>query len=114
MAYPHHQTGSTWTERTSQDYIPPTGDIDSHLNRNRLAIHNPHTSLCGHLIHTVGVFVPMIAGELIDDARKYKKTIRLTSIATALGFEVLYVSRELNRRHDQEAKLADCRQGQNP
>jgi hypothetical protein len=55
-----------------------------------------------------GVFVPMVAGKLIEDATKCKKTVRLASIATALAYETPYTVKEYQRRQEQKAKLAEC------
>jgi hypothetical protein len=75
------------------------------------SFHNAHTSLgvAGHIVHMAGVFVPLVAGELVQDAAKYKKTVRLASIGTALAYEMLYVIREQKKRNEQEAKLEECR-----
>lgn len=106
----HHQGSSgTWTERTG-GATPKTRDID----QQQLSRHGfkplPHTSLgiAGHIVHMAGVFVPLIAGELVQDAAKYKKTVRLASIGTALAYEGLYVMKEAQRKNEQAAKLADC------
>lgn len=104
----HHQATS-WTERTSRDYVPPADDLPRPLNRQ--AFNHPHTSLgvAGHIVHMAGVFVPVLVGELIADPLKYKKAVRLASIGTALAYEVLYTVHEAKRRERQDAKLAECR-----
>lgn len=77
----------------------------------RQSFQHSHTSLgvAGHIVHMAGVFVPLVAGELVQDAAKYKKTVRLASIGTALAYEALYVMREHKRESEQAAKLAECR-----
>ena len=65
--------------------------------------------VAGHLVHMAGVFVPLVAGELVQDATKYKKVVRLASIGTALAYETLYTVKEHQRQKEQEAKLAECR-----
>jgi hypothetical protein len=106
---PHKQS---WTERTgngAQAVPHQSDDIEQHFHRQ--AFKQPHTSLgvLGHIIHMTGVFVPLVAGELVQDATKYKKTVRIASIGTALAYELLYTVKEEQRRKQQEAKLAECR-----
>jgi hypothetical protein len=55
-----------------------------------------------------GVFVPLVAGELVQDAAKYKKTVRLASIGTAVAYEVLYTVREAQRQKELKEKLTEC------
>lgn len=70
-----HQPHASWTERTgyTEKAAESTQDIDRHLERH--AFKHPHTSLgvAGHIIHMAGVFVPLVAGELVQDAAKYKR-----------------------------------------
>jgi hypothetical protein len=47
--------------------------------------------------------------ELITDPAKRWKAVRLSSVGTAVAFEVLYTLREQQRRKEQQAKLAECR-----
>jgi hypothetical protein len=47
--------------------------------------------------------------ELITDPAKLWKAVRLSSVGTAVAFEVLYTVREQQRRKEQQAKLAECR-----
>jgi hypothetical protein len=96
-------------------------DGEQPFHEQRQAYTNHHSSLgavhahrgsfgvAGHIIHMAGVFIPVVAGELIQDATKYKKAVRLASIGTALAYEGMYVFKEHQRAKEQEAKLAECR-----
>jgi hypothetical protein len=44
---------------------------------------------------------------LIPDPAKYRKATRIASIGTTVAYEVLYTARELKRRKEQDAKLAE-------
>lgn len=52
---------------------------------------------------------PVLAAELIADAVKYKKVVRIGAVATTVLYEGLYTMREAQRRHRQEEKLEECR-----
>lgn len=109
----HHHTES-WTQRTRPSApdvdLARSDDVAPQLPRPG-SFHHAHTSLgvAGHIVHMAGVFVPLVAGEMVQDAAKYKKTVRLASIGTALAYETLYVMREQKKQHEQEAKLEECR-----
>ncbi|HZQ55318.1 MAG TPA: hypothetical protein VFB14_24175 [Bryobacteraceae bacterium] len=110
-ARPQEQGGS-WTERTAPDrpdYAPAMDDIESHARRQ--GFHNAHTSLgvAGHLVHMGAMLFPVLAAELITDATKYKKAVRIGAVATTVLYEGLYTMREAKRRERQEEKLAHCR-----
>lgn len=112
----HHDKSSTWADR-----VKPAGGVaefdagEGLEGLPRQSFHNSHTSMggsygvAGHLLRMAGVFVPVLAGELVTDAAKYKKTVRLASIGTAMGFEVLHLMKEAERAKKQEEKLAECR-----
>ena len=115
-----HYNGSKWTERTGYDVAPEADDIEQQPHRQGFqkhhssmgAVHVPHEAglgVAGRVLHMVGVFVPMLAGELVQDATKYKKTVRLASIGTAIGYEVLHVVNEQERQNALKAKLDECR-----
>jgi hypothetical protein len=117
MAYKH---GSTWTERTGHSAGPDADDIEPGFARQGFqkhhssmgAVHVHHDAglgAAGRVLHMIGVFVPMLAGELVQDATKYKKTVRLASIGTAVGYEVLHVIKEQQRQNAMQAKLDECR-----
>jgi hypothetical protein len=107
MAY-HH--AKSWTERTAaQDYPEAGDDLEHHASRQ--GFKNAHTSLgvAGHLVHMGAMLFPVLAAELITDAAKYKKAVRIGSVATTVLYESLYTLREARRRDRQEAQLAECR-----
>jgi hypothetical protein len=113
MAY-HH--GKSWTERTGAADYPEARDdrepydiIERHSHAQ--GFHNPHTSLgvAGHVVHMGAMLFPVLAAELITDAEKYRKAVRVGAVATAVLYEGLYTMREAQRRERQEAKLAECR-----
>ncbi len=80
----------------------------------RMPIHNPPTShgashgLAAHWITMLGGLLPLASSELIPDPAKYRKATRIASIGTTVAYEVLYTARELKRRKEQDAKLAEC------
>jgi hypothetical protein len=80
----------------------------------RLAIHNPHTShgashgLATYWITMLGGLLPLALSELIPDPAKYRKATHIAAIGTTVAYEVLYTARELKRRKEQDAKLAEC------
>src|SRR5580698_7182774 len=122
MAHHHHeQKSGTWTERTMRPAAmqelanvgPGDGMTDTPLPK--MSFQHSHTSLGGgsygvaaHLLRMAGVFIPVLAGELVQDATKYKKTVRLASIGTAIGFELLHLLQEQERAKKQAEKLAEC------
>jgi hypothetical protein len=72
--------------------------------RERQAFHHPHTSLgaAGHWLKTAGILAPLVIGELVKDADKRWRYVRMASVATALLSEGLYTSRIRRER-------AECR-----
>lgn len=107
MAY--HHAGS-WTERTAtQDYPAAADDIERHARAQ--GFKNAHTSLgvAGHIVHMAAMMFPVLAAELITDAAKYKKAVRIGAVATTVIYEGLYTAREARRRDRQDEKLAHCR-----
>jgi hypothetical protein len=66
------------TDKPAGEYRPP-----------RQQFHNPHTSMgsAGHWIKTAGILAPLIIGELVKDADKRWRYIRMASVATALVSE---------------------------
>lgn len=72
--------------------------------QERQAFHRPHTSLgaAGHWIKTAGILAPLVIGELVKDAEKRWRYIRLASVATALVSEGLYTRRIQQERSERE------------
>jgi hypothetical protein len=71
----------------------------------------PHRGfgVAGHLIYTAGALAPILIGEFIEDPKQRWRWTRLASVVTALAFETLHVTREEQRRREQEARLTECR-----
>ena|SRR5271166_6645655 len=105
-----HHPGNSWTERHAAERSTAGGD-DIEYHARTQSFKNPHTSLGapGHIVHMAAMLFPVLAAELIDDAVKYRKAVRIGSIATTVLYEGLYTAREMRRRSEQEAKLAECR-----
>lgn len=113
MAYHHHTR--TWTERTSEpeSYPEPQGvndtyDLEHHARAQGFS--NAHTSLgvAGHIVHIGAMLFPVLAAELITDAAKYKKAVKIGAVATAALYEGLYTMRELERRRKAEERAEEC------
>jgi len=108
----HHHAHS-WTDRTATpDYPePPAAGDDLEHHARTQGFRNAHTSLgaAGHLVHIGSMLLPVLAAELITDAAKYKKIVRIGSVLTTVAYETLYTIREARRRDRQNAKLAECR-----
>ena len=118
MKHKHHQPAQSWTERTqSAEYAPAAADVADLPSFPRQSYQNPHTSMgaahglgvAGHIVHMAGVFIPVVAGELVQDATKYKKVVRLASIGTAMAYEALWTWKQHKREQEREQKLAECR-----
>jgi hypothetical protein len=111
----HYQHGKSWTERAATEDYPQAQDYqrsyDLEHHAHAQGFKNAHTSLgvAGHLVHMGAMLFPVLAAELITDAVKYKKVVRIGSVATTALYEGLYTMREAQRRNRQEEKLAECR-----
>lgn len=75
---------------------------------DRLAFRSAHASIgagpAGHWIKMAGILSPLIIGELVKDADKTWRYIRLASVATALVSEGLYAHRVSQRRQEQQER----------
>lgn len=109
----HYQHGKSWTERATTEGYPDAQEYKPSydLERHSKAQGHSHTSLgiTGHLVHMGAMLFPVLAAELITDLEKYKKVVRMGSVATTVLYEGLYTMREAQRRQRQEEKLAECR-----
>jgi hypothetical protein len=78
----------------------------------RQQFHNPHTSMgsAGHWIKTAGILAPLIIGELVKDADKRWRYIRLASVATALVSEGMYTNR-IKRERDEYRQEREYERG---
>ena len=110
MSYHHH--GNSWTERTAAQDDPAAGDRLVDLEHHARSQGYAHQSLgfAGHVVHMGAMLFPVLAAELINDAVKYKKAVRIGSVVTTVLYEGLYAAREARRRDRQDAKLAECRE----
>jgi hypothetical protein len=106
MPYGTDTPGRSWTK----DY--QSRAAENFTSHARQPIHHPRTSLgaAGHWIHMAGLFAPVVIGELIKDADKRWRYVRLASVGTALAYEALYTVREQNRRKELEAERDHCRE----
>jgi|GEM_PF-4046488 len=103
------QNGTDWTTRTkTQQYRTPSSGLEG--NPHRQQFHNSRTSMgaAGHWVHMAGLFAPVVIGEVIKDADKRWRYVRLASVGTALAYEGLYTIREQKRRAELEAERDRC------
>ncbi len=103
------QTATAWTNRTKANPSPPLGgDFEGRSSRQQF--HNPHTSMgaAGHWIHMAGLFAPLVIGEIVKDADKRWRYVRLASVGTALAYEAMYTIREQKRRDELKAERDRC------
>jgi hypothetical protein len=86
----HYQHAQPWTERTTTDGFPEAQDsqrsYDLEHHAHAQGFKNAHTSrgVAGHLIHMGAMLFPVLAAELITDAQKYRKAVRIGSVATTV------------------------------
>jgi hypothetical protein len=66
--------------------------------------------VAGHLVYTAGALAPLVIGELVENADKRWRLMRLVSVGTALAYETLHVVREERRNKEKEAALAQHEQ----
>lgn len=103
------QTATDWTKRTTaKPYTSPTNDFEARPSRQQF--HHPRTSLgaAGHWIHMAGLFAPLVIGEVVKDADKRWRYVRLASVGTALAYEAMYTIREQKRREELKAERDRC------
>jgi hypothetical protein len=62
----------------------------------------------GHWIHMAGLFAPLVIGEIVKDADKRWRYVRLASVGTALAYEAMYTIREQKRREELKAERDRC------
>lgn len=62
----------------------------------------------GHWIHMAGLFAPLVIGEVVKDADKRWRYVRLASVGTALAYEAMYTIREQKRREELKAERDRC------
>jgi len=78
---------------------------------SRQSFQRAHSSIgagsAGHWIKMAGILSPLIIGEIIKDADKRWRWIRLSAVATALVSEGFYAHRVRQRREEQQREC--CR-----
>ena len=74
---------------------------------NRQPFHRAHTTLgaTGHWVKTAGILAPLVIGELVKDADKRWRWIRISSVATALVSEAMWTNRIRKERRECEERL---------
>ena len=103
------QTATDWADRT-RSKRHPSPDNDFAERGGRQQFHHSRTSMgaAGHWIHMAGLFAPIVIGEVIKDADKRWRYVRLASVGTALAYEALYTIREQKRRDELKAERDRC------
>jgi hypothetical protein len=73
---------------------------------SRQSFHRPQTSIgggsAGHWIKMAGILSPLIIGEIVKDADKRWRWIRISAVATALVSEGFYAHHVRQRREEQQ------------
>jgi len=91
--------------RAAQPYRQP--DVRSEMPE-RQTFQRAHTSIgagsAGHWIKMAGILSPLVIGELVKDADKRWRWIRISAVATALLSEGLYAHRVSQRRQEQQER----------
>jgi hypothetical protein len=76
------------------------------LANTRQSFHRPQTSIgagsTGHWIKMAGILSPLIIGEIVKDADKRWRWIRISAVATALVSEAFYANRVRRQRGEQK------------
>jgi hypothetical protein len=109
-----YQHAKSWTERAATEgYSEAQGhqrsdDLEHHAHAQGYKNANTSLGVSGHLVHMGAMLFPVLAAELITDAQKYRKTVRIGSVLTTVLYEGLYTMREAQRRRRQEENLAEC------
>jgi hypothetical protein len=100
-------TAQAYQPRASQPENAPHPDMPY----PRQSFHRPQTSIgagsAGHWIKMAGILSPLIIGEIVKDADKRWRWIRIASVATALVSEGFYAHRVSKRRQEQQQEC--CR-----
>ena len=74
----------------------------------RQSFNHAHTSVgagsAGHWIKMAGILSPLIIGEIVKDADKRWRWIRISAVATALISEGFYAHRVRQRQQEQQER----------
>jgi hypothetical protein len=73
---------------------------------SRQVFHHPRTALgaTAHWVREAGILAPLVIGEVVKDADRRWRYIRMASVATALLSEALWTSRIHRERKEREAR----------
>ena len=90
--------------RAAQTNIEPYRDMPY----PRQSFHNTNTYVgagsAGHWIKMAGILSPLIIGEIVKDADKRWRWIRISAVATALVSEGFYAHRVRQRQQEQQER----------
>jgi hypothetical protein len=88
----------------AQPYSVNTNAPDS----SRQPFQRAHSSIgagsAGHWIKMAGILSPLVIGEIVKDADKRWRWIRVSAVATALVSEGLYAHRVSQRRQEEQQR----------
>jgi hypothetical protein len=79
------------------------------MRHGQQTFHHPRTSLgaTGHLIHLATVAAPLVIAEVIKDADKRWRAMRMVSVGAAIASEAAWTYRlAKERQRDEEARAA--------
>jgi hypothetical protein len=94
--------------RGTQGYSPRDPSVDG-LNRQQFHKSTSSLGATGHWIHLASVMAPLVIGEVVKDAEKRWRAIRLVSVGTALLTEAAWTYRLSQKHKEQEACERDCK-----
>ncbi|MGC2162203.1 MAG: hypothetical protein WA634_09865 [Silvibacterium sp.] len=108
-----------WAERsqTHRYQNTPRSDFQGAPYHHRQAFQHAQTSLgaAGHLLHIGMVAAPLVIGEVIIDADKKWRAMRMVPVLGAIASELLWtlkISTDRKRHEEDHAALEACREQQ--
>jgi hypothetical protein len=107
----HHSTGfaDRYKSQNNDQYTPSNGGTQ------RQPYHHSNTSVgaFGHWIHLINVATPLVISEVVKDADKKWRYLRLASVGGAIVSEAawtLKVAHDRKEREESRAELDACRE----
>jgi hypothetical protein len=104
-----------YAERHKHGHHHPQSSYQNGQNyqNNRQPYHRPHTTLgaAGHWVHLLNVAAPLVISEVVKDADKKWRYLRLASVGGALVSEAawtLKVAHDRRREEEDHAALEQC------
>jgi hypothetical protein len=96
-------------------YQQSPGSTGQDAPYRRQAFQHAHTSLgaAGHLLHIAMVAAPLVIGEVIHDADKRWRAMRVVPVVGALASEMLWtakIAHDRKREREDHAALESCRE----